>query len=140
MPVVADTNTVVSGPLWQGAPRQALLAARAGRLALYTSATLLAELEDVLVRVKFSERLSKAETTARELVLGYAALARLVSPAPIGHVVLSDPDDDAVLACASACRAQAIVSGDSHSSGLRLYESMPIVAASELLTRLQPVR
>jgi putative PIN family toxin of toxin-antitoxin system len=126
--------------LWHGPPHQLLLAARAGILNLYTSATLLAELEDVLARTKFVERLSKAEVAAHDLVLGYAALARLVKPATIGLVILADPDDDAVLACAVACKAQAIVSGDSHLLGLKQYASVPIVTAAELLSRVGQAR
>ena len=37
--VVADTNTVVSGLLWYGPPRQVLDAARMGTLTLSTSAS-----------------------------------------------------------------------------------------------------
>ena len=114
MRVVADTNTVVSGLLWHGPPRQVLDAARAGTLQLYTTAVLLAELDEVLQRPKFAQRLTLAGVTTRTLVLGYAALARLIEPAVIVPVVEEDPDDDAVLACAVAAQAEAIVSGDSH--------------------------
>jgi putative PIN family toxin of toxin-antitoxin system len=72
--VVADTNTVVSGLLWHGNPRQVLEAARAGTFQLYASAALLAEIEEVLQRPKFAQRLSFAGVTSRTLVMGYAAL------------------------------------------------------------------
>lgn len=52
MRVVADTNTVVSGLFWRGAPRLVLDAARQGRLTLFTTAALLLELENVLKRDK----------------------------------------------------------------------------------------
>lgn len=63
MRVVADTNTVVSGLLWHGAPRQVLDVARAGTLELYTSALLLAELADVLQGPKFAQRLTLVDVT-----------------------------------------------------------------------------
>lgn len=116
MRVAADTNTVVSGLLWHGAPRQILDAARAGTVALFVSPALLVELDEVLSREKFSERLERAGVTARELVLGYAALAHRVEPAFIARTVADDPDDDAVLACAHAAQTEAIVSGDSQVS------------------------
>ena len=50
MRVVVDTNTIVSGLFWHGAPRRVLDAARTGRIQLFTSPVLLAELEDVLSR------------------------------------------------------------------------------------------
>jgi putative PIN family toxin of toxin-antitoxin system len=136
--VVADTNTLVSGLLWHGNPRRVLDAARAGTLQMYTTAALLAELEEVLQRPKFAQRLSLAGVTSHTLVLGYAALARLVEPADIAPAIIADPDDDAVLACAVAARAEIIVSGDSHLLDLKEYEGISIVTAAQLLTRITP--
>jgi putative PIN family toxin of toxin-antitoxin system len=136
MRVVADTNTVVSGLLWRGAPRQVLDAARTGTIALFVSSALLAELDEVLSREKFSERLERAGVTARELVLGYGTLASRVEPALIAPMVADDPDDDAVLACAYAAQAEAIVSGDSHLLTLKEYQGIPILATTDLLVRL----
>ena len=136
MHVVADTNTVVSGLLWHGAPRQVLDAARMGTITLVTSATLLVELADVLQRAKFAQRLARANVTAHALVFGYAALARLVIPVPIEPVVTADPDDDAVLACEVAARAEVIVSGDSDLLTLESYEGIPIITAVQLMARI----
>src|SRR5882672_6072439 len=99
MNVVPDTNTVVSGLLWQGAPYDILALARTGKITLYTSPTLLAELRDVLKRPKFAARLKKVGTTPKKLSFEFAALAKLTHPKPIEPVILADPDDDAVLAC-----------------------------------------
>ena len=136
--VVADTNTVVSGLLWHGPPRQVLDATRAGTLQLYTTAVLLAELDEVLQRPKFAQRLTLAGVTTHTLVLGYAALARLIEPAVIVPVVEEDPDDDAVLACAVAVQAEAIVSGDSHLLDLKEYEKIPVVTAAQLVAQIAP--
>lgn len=136
MRTVIDTNLVVSGLLWHGAPRQVLEAARDGKLQLFTSATLLAELEDVLARSKFAERLAQAKVTAHTLVLGYAALAALVEPQVIPPEIKQDADDDAVLACAVAAQAEQIASGDHHLLELEEYRGIPIVTASEILARL----
>lgn len=76
MKIVLDTNKVISGLLWKGAPRQVLDLARSGSITLFTSPELLAELADVLGRKKFSARLALAETNVDELVYGYAALTK----------------------------------------------------------------
>jgi predicted nucleic acid-binding protein len=47
---VADTNTVVSAFLWGGLPAEILTAACEQRLSLFTSAPLIAELEEVLAQ------------------------------------------------------------------------------------------
>lgn len=79
-------------------------AARKGEFELFTSVALLTELEELLGRAK---RLAIADITPRELVLGYAAVAAPVTPLAIPAVILvNDPDDDAVLACALAAQAE----------------------------------
>lgn len=80
MRVVADTNIIVSDLLWRGNARRILDADRAGGINFFTTAVLLAELEDVLSREKFAERLSTVGVVPRDLVLGYAALASVIEP------------------------------------------------------------
>lgn len=137
MKVVADTNTVISGLLWRGIPREILEFARSGKITIYTSPDLLAELADVLERDKFTARLKAAQTTARELVLGFGELATLIHPTSIPAVIRDDPDDDMVLACAITANADVIVSGDSHIKNLKSYQDISILTASELLEKLK---
>jgi putative PIN family toxin of toxin-antitoxin system len=73
---VADTNTVVSAFLWGGAPAEVLTVAREQRLTLFTSAALIAELEDVLAREKFAARIAQVGSTVADLLAGYRALAQ----------------------------------------------------------------
>jgi putative PIN family toxin of toxin-antitoxin system len=132
MRAVADTNVVVSGLLWQGPPRRVLDLARAGTLELFTSPALLVELEDVLGRRKFARRLQAAGVESRDLVLGYAALARVVVPTEKPAAIPEDPDDDEVLACALAARAEIIVSGDMHLRNLGTFRGIRVVTAAQL--------
>ncbi len=133
MRAVADTNVVISGLLWQGPSRRILDLARTGTLDLFTSPVLLIELEDVLGRRKFLRRLESAGVDPQDLVFGYAALARLVIPTEKPTVVLEDPDDDEVLACALSARAEVIISGDRHLRSLGSFRGIRIVMAAELL-------
>ena len=93
MNIVLDTNTVLSGLFWKGAPRQILDLARSGTFTLFTSPDLLSELADVLGREKFSERLALAGTSVEELVFGYASLAKTVRPKKIAVVIKAEPDE-----------------------------------------------
>ena len=133
---VADTNTVVSGLLRRGAPRALFDAARAGQISLYTSAVLLAELAEVLPRAKFTKRVAAAQMSVERLVRRYARLARSIAPAEMNPTVAGDPDDDQVLACALAARADLIVSGDKRLRNKKSYQGIPIVTAAGALTRL----
>jgi putative PIN family toxin of toxin-antitoxin system len=136
MRTVADTNVVVSGLLWSGPSRRILDLARDGELQLFTSPQLLEELEDVLHRRKLARRLSLAGVAPWDLVAGYAALARVVLPVHVERVVLEDPDDDAVLACAVAARAEVIVSGDAHLLSLNEHRGIRIFPPTGFLEDL----
>jgi predicted nucleic acid-binding protein len=59
--LVLDTNTVVSGLLWDNTPSQLIAAGLQGRVELFTSQALLLELEDVLQREKFAGRCTEAD-------------------------------------------------------------------------------
>ncbi len=136
MRLVLDTNVVASGLLWNGTPAQLIEAAQADEIELFTSRALLAELTRILRRAKFAKAIAAIESSLDDLVLGYAELAQVVHPPSIAPVVLRDPEDDRVLACAVAANADLIVSGDQHLLDLKEYEGIPIVSAAQALSRL----
>jgi uncharacterized protein len=98
--------------LWQGPPRRLLDLARQRTVPLCTSPTLLAELAEVIGRDKFVQRVRAATLSATELVQDYERLAEVVEPQPLPAPTSRDSDDDHVLACALAGKADLIVSGD----------------------------
>jgi len=133
MRLTLDTNVVASGLLWDGTPAQLIDAAQAGEVELFTSRALLAELVRILQRAKFSKAIAASGLALDDLVLGYAELATVVTPASILPTILADPDDDYVLACALAAQADLIVSGDAHLLNLKTYHRIRIVSATEAL-------
>ena len=137
MRIVLDTNTVVSGLLWENAPRKLIDAATDGKVELFSSRVLLAELSGVLHRVKFAQRLARQRLTPATLIERYTALAEVVTPAIIAPTITRDPDDDAVLATALAAQAELIVSGDAHLLDLKVYHGTPIVTAVAALERIK---
>jgi putative PIN family toxin of toxin-antitoxin system len=136
MRLVLDTNVVASGLLWDGRPARLIDAARNGEFELFTSRMLLAELTRILRRVKFSKAIAAAGISLDDLVLGYAELAMLVTPASILPTVRADPDDNHVLACALAAEADLIVSGDAHLLNLKAFHRIPIITAAEAVNRI----
>jgi len=137
MRLVLDTNTVISALFWKGAPHRLITAARDNRrIAFYTTARLLAELADVVGRGKFSEAVRAANTYPDGALQRYMNLARIITPATIAPVIITDPDDDHVLACALAAQADLIVSGDSDLLNLKRYQGINIVTAGEALARV----
>ncbi|MCX7148741.1 MAG: putative toxin-antitoxin system toxin component, PIN family [Rhodocyclales bacterium] len=132
MRLVLDTNVVLSGLLWRSHPRRLLDLAKEEAVSLYTSSALLDELADVLSRGKWTAMLATRQTHATYLMQRYGVLAKVVRPKRVGRVVPNDPDDDAVIACALAARADLIVSGDKHLLGLGgQYQGISIVTPAQ---------
>jgi uncharacterized protein len=137
--VVLDTNTLVSGIISAGGPPRRLLDdARTQVFELCSSATLLAELLDVLARERFSTRLAQAGLTPQGIVADLRRLAHMAAPQDVPRVIEQDADDDHVIACAVVGQADLIVSGDKHMHSLGgQYQGIPIVTAAEAVQRIQ---
>lgn len=133
---VYDTNIVVSGTVTPNLspPTQILDAAIAGHVSLVSSEILVEEYRDVLSREFAQKRLASIGKTADELIADYRHLVEIVKPAVIPSVIVSDPDDDHVLACAVGGNADYIVSGDKHLLSLGQYQSIKICNAREFLS------
>lgn len=127
MRAVLDTNVVVSALLWGGTPERLIQAAIDGALELATSPALIEELREVLARPPLASRLTQERMRAEQAVSLYARLATQVSPLAIEKIVTADPDDDEVLACAIAARADLVVSGDRHLTALKTHRGIRIL-------------
>ena len=78
-----------------------------------------------------AQRLAKQRTAVEEAVRLYAELCIAVTPLSTPRTVLTDIDDDQVIACALAASAQLIVSGDSDLLVLHPWRGIQILNASE---------
>jgi len=134
--VVLDTNVVASALLWGGTPERLIELAGEGVLECFTSEALLAELAGILGRTKFAAKLRQKNVSAAEIVARYLEIAEPVEAAPIEEAALRDTDDAAVLACALAARAEAIISGDDDLHALGSYQGIPVLSPSDCLRRL----
>jgi putative PIN family toxin of toxin-antitoxin system len=110
--VVLDTNVLVSAMLLGGNSFHLLQAARYGRIQLFSSLSLCHELEGVLSRPKFQTLLSANSLSAPQLSQLYRGMVQTVDAPVLAEPVSRDPQDDMVLACAVAAKAELIVTGD----------------------------
>jgi putative PIN family toxin of toxin-antitoxin system len=133
---VTDTNVIVSGLLWLGHPGRLLEAAAHGRITLYTSPVLMAELRATLSYDRLAQRVQRSGLTLDELLTRILNVAIVVEPATVPQIV-RDPDDDHVLACALAASADLIVTGDKDLLTLNIYQNIPIITAAEALRRVE---
>lgn len=137
MRAIIDTNVLLAGLLWHGAPHVLLEYARSGVLTLVSSPALLAELAEVLERPKFDTILTRSNTSRQRSLAEVQALAEVIAAAPLPAPICRDPDDDAVLALALAGQVDLIVTGDNDLLDLDPFESIPIVTPVEALRRIE---
>ena len=134
MRVVLDTNVLVSGLLWSGAPNQLLKWTRDGSLEALSGESAIAEVRRVLEYPKFATRISTLESSP-ELMIAY--LMNLVTHVPqlaqLPAVVSDDPSDNLFLALATENHGRLIVSGDQHLLSLNEHQGIPIVSPGEAL-------
>lgn len=131
--VVLDTNTLISGILWDGNEAKIIEKAERNEIQLFTSQKLLQELEEVLKREKFSKKLEGKKYTVNEAVTKIALIATLIESTHKINVIKEDPDDNRVLECAVSAKADVIISGDGHLLNLKNYAGIDIVPASEFI-------
>ena len=113
-----------------------LEAAANGQVTLYTSPVLVAELTRILKTPKLMPRIERSGLPLEELLARYLNVAIVVQPETVPTVVLTDPDDDHVLACALAGNAELIVSGDRDLLSLKKFRDIPIVTPAEAVNRI----
>lgn len=130
---VLDTNVLVSALLWQGTPGRLIDVAGEQELQLCTSRTLLDELAATLTKKKSLKAVAATGLSRKQMVQGYRRVATVVAVRPLAQPVSRDGDDDAVLACALAARADLLVSGDDDLLVLGSFTGIPIVTAAQAL-------
>jgi putative PIN family toxin of toxin-antitoxin system len=133
---VLDPNVVISGALSpRGAPADVLRSLARGEFELIASRALLDELQRALAYPKL--RLHISESDAADLARWVADSASVVIDPDTDPPVRSrDPDDDYLIALASAHRA-ALVSGDKHV--LALEVEIPVFSPRAFLDLLASV-
>ena len=137
MRVVLDTNVLLSGLLWHGAPHALIERVRQGTLFLVSSPALLAELAEVIARPQFATILARSNTSPDRSLTELRELAEVIEPPPLAEPVCRDPDDDAVLALAIAANVDLIVSGDRDLLDLKRFQNIAIITPAEALRGIE---
>lgn len=133
--IVLDTNTIISGILWDGNEARVIEKAEKGEVKLFMSPKLVEELEGVLKREKFTRKLEGKESTVEQSVAKIALIATLIEPARKINIIKDDPDDNRVLECAVSAKAEVIISGDKHLLELKTYSGINIMSAGDFLRK-----
>ena len=126
--VVADTNIYISALMFGGLPGVFLDLAFQQAFTLVASNVLLDELDEKL-RGKFGVEPKDARAIRARL----ERIAHLVEPDFVLKVVADDPDDNRVLECAVAGKANFVVSGDRHLLQLGSHADIVILTVRQFM-------
>jgi uncharacterized protein len=126
---ILDTNVVISGIFWRGAPFEVLTAWQRQRFHLALSVPILEEYRRVL-----DEMTKKHSIPVLGAILEAIELhSEMVKPVSLGRSVCSDPDDDKFLEAGIAAAADYIVSGDAALLNLKNFRRIRIVRPVQFL-------
>lgn len=132
MRAVLDTNVLISGLLWRGAPHQCLLSAEAGLFDLVLAEAIFDELREKLI-VKFDN----SEAEAEQAIAGLRRCATLAPLSGRSGWLPADPDDDKFVETALEGNATIIVSGDHHLLEQVTIEGLSILSPRAFLEQLR---
>jgi uncharacterized protein len=130
---VVDTNVYISAVMFGGLPGALLDLILMRSFNTLISPVLLDELDEKL-RLKFKVSPSDA-AVIRERIND---VAQLVEPEESLRIIADDPDDDHVLECAVAGKADDIVTGDKHLVALGSFRDIDIVRVRQFMDLLEP--
>ena len=129
---ILDTNVLISGIFWKGAPFEILKAWQGRRFRMAISLPILDEYRRVL-----EEMSRKRPPAVLGSILALIELhSEMVEPIRFAKTICSDPDDDKFLEAAAAAGADYIVSGDAALLSLKNYQRTQIVRPARFLGEL----
>jgi putative PIN family toxin of toxin-antitoxin system len=128
--VVLDTNILVSAFIKYGGNESKILEkAITKEITLLTSEDILDEFLKVIRRPKFGY--TSKQTTAMMILL--LKIAKLTTPTQKITEIKEDPTDNKILECATAAKADYIITGDKHLLNLKKYDGIQILTSTEYL-------
>ena len=126
--VVFDTNVFISGYLWNGKAREALMQVRGGGYRLLYCRELL----DEIIRV-LSIKFHLESDTVYRIVRDIQNIGHTVTVVSRDAPITADPSDNLFINLAGDGKASCIISGDSHLLRLKKHKGIAIVTIADFL-------
>jgi uncharacterized protein len=134
--LVLDTNVWVSALLWGGKPAEIIKLAEQGKVTVFVSEEIVAEISQVLAYPKIKkiwQALGMRREALMEQVLKNSKFVKVTNKV---KVICEHPADDRFLECASAANADFVVSGDKHLLKVGAYGKTRILSVNDFLEHL----
>lgn len=126
MKIVVDTNVIISGVFFGGAPGQVLKAIISARVTAYATSDIIDEYNEIV-----DEMITRKQGKLnRDILMPLINSLEIIEPKT--NVKISrDPDDDKFIGCAKDANALYIVSGDKDLLVIGHYDGIQIITAKE---------
>ena len=132
--IVLDTNVLVSALINpHGKPAQIINYVFENKIRLFTSPSIMEELERVLSYPKLMKRHGLNSEELKEFICDLLSIMSLIEEEKIIEVIMEDPSDNKYLSCAIDAKVDFIISGDIHLLNLGEYEGIRIVTPAQFL-------
>ena len=139
--VVPDANIILSGMISRyGAPRKILDFALAKKIVLYGNDETYKEFCEKIFLPRLQKYLRAQFFTPEKMMLDYKSFINMVEPFDTLsgiNIVEKDPDDDVYFRVAKASNAKVIVTGDKAVLGVKKYDGILVVSATNFLNSFQ---
>ena len=134
---VLDTNVLVSALIvTRGKPAQIVDYIQARKFQLILSDDILIEAREVLQRKHIQRRFQPSPADIDEYLGRLRGISQMVAVREIENVIVNDPPDNLILACAREGSADYLVSGNDHLLALREHHHTQVVSPARFLTLL----
>lgn len=133
IPVVIDTNVIISALLFGGTPGRLIDLWKAGRIQIFVCKEIIDEIMWVLAYPRFQLSEKEIGYLLYYEILPYAEIVEIRSGP---EIISQDPSDDKFIRCAKAANAGVIVSGDRHLLALEEHENIKILTPARFLAYL----
>jgi putative PIN family toxin of toxin-antitoxin system len=129
MSVTLDVNVLLSATLWDGSVSQKLLFRLIKKdIKIYSCEEVLADYKRV-IRRDFEYTDEEISDLTRNLL----AFITVINPAKIEHIVIKDPDDDVIIACAIESKSTYIITYDKHLLDIKEISGIKIITPETAL-------
>ena len=122
--------------LWGGNPAAILEAAEEGKVNIFISEDIVAEISQVLVYPKI-EKVYRTETTRQELIEQVMRISEFATVRDKISIVKDHPSDNKIIECAIAAKADYIISDDKHLLNVRSYKKTGILSVNDFLKLIE---
>lgn len=126
--VVVDTNILVSSIFWSGNPYKIIQKGIDQDIIIFTSNEIINELKRVLKRDFQLE-----EQEIQDIIDTLMLFLHLTETSEKINIIEDDEKDNIILECAVSCKAEYIVSGDSHLLNLKEFRGIKILSVKEFI-------